>query len=116
MVSNKTRIHVLQSVSLGVLFLVVSATAMAAEGNASYMETCKSEVRQHYGANMEVMVVSKRRIPSGMQVKLAARLDRDNIEFLNCWVPSNEAGDVGYGRDSNTFATRLEPVSTNLAN
>ena len=116
MVTTKTRINASLSVSLGVLLLVVSATAMSAGRNASYVEACKSEVRQHYGKNMEVMVVSKRRIPSGAQVKLAARLDRDNIEFINCWVPSNEAGYSGYGRDSNTFATRLESVSTNHSN
>ena len=115
MVSNKTKINASLSISLGMLLLVVvAASAMAAERNTSYMETCKSEVRQHYGSNTEVVVVSERRTSSGLQVKLAARLDRDNTDIVSCWVPSNENGDGGYGRDLNTFATRLEFAPTNL--
>ena len=65
MVSNKTIINTFLSVPMGLLLLIVAAGALAAERNTSYKETCKSEVRQHYGTNTEVMVVSERRTNSG---------------------------------------------------
>jgi len=94
------------------MLLAVAASALAADGAPGYVESCKSEVRQHYGMDTVVVVVSERRNSSGTQVKLAARMDRDNTAFVNCWVPSLEDGAGGYDRGLDTFATTLEPATS----
>ena len=108
MVSTKTCINASMSATLGVLLLAVAATSVAGERRTAHIETCKSEVLQQYGADKDAMVLSQRRVPSGMQVKLAARMDQDTTRFVNCWVPNNANADgsPGYGLD--TLATRLE--------
>ena len=72
MVSIKTCINASMSATLGVMLLAVAATSVAEERHGSYIETCKSEVQDEYGAD-KIMVVSERRIPSGTQVRLAAQ-------------------------------------------
>jgi len=112
MVSTRTYINTLMSVVLGLALLAVVAVAKAAESTPGHIQSCKTEVQQRYGADTDVMVVSQRRIPSGLQVKLAARLDRDNTRFVNCWVPSLENGDGSYAQGLDTFATRLAPATS----
>lgn len=109
MVSTKTCINASMSVTLGIMLLAVAATSRAGEASESYVDTCKAEVRQAYGADNEVMVVSERRIPSGTQVRLAARMDQDTTRFVNCWVPSNTAEDGSFTRGVDSLAARLEP-------
>jgi len=113
MVSTRTSINASLSVTLGMMLLAVAAGALAAGNAPGHIESCKSEVRQQFGMDTEVMLVSERRNASGTLVKLAARLDQDNTTFVNCWVPGNEEGINGYGRGADAFATRLEPA-TNL--
>ncbi len=93
------------------MLLAVAATSMAAETSMSHIESCKNEVRQEYGTDKDVTVVSERRVPSGTQVRLAARLDRDTTRFVNCWVPSNTDEDGSYARGLDALAARLEPDS-----
>jgi hypothetical protein len=96
------------SATLGVMLLAVAATSMAGERNTAHIESCKSEVLEQYGADREVMVVSERRIASGLQVRLATRMDQNTTRFVNCWVPNNSTADGRYaGLD--TVAARLEP-------
>jgi len=114
MVSTKTYINASLSVTLGMMLLAVAAGTLAAESAPGHIESCKSEVRRQYGMDTDVVVVNERHNASGTQVKLAARLDRDNTTFVNCWVPGNEEGISGYERGMDTFATRLEPATTIL--
>lgn len=109
MVSTKTRINASMSATLGIMLLAVAATSVAGERNTAHIETCKSEVQAQYSTALEVMVVSERRIPSGTQVRLAARMDQDTTRFVNCWVPSNINEEGGYTRGLDTVAARLEP-------
>lgn len=109
MVSTKTCINASMSATLGVMLLAVAASSMAGESNTSHIESCKTEVRQEFGADKDVMVVSERRIPSGTQVRLATRLDRNTTRFVNCWVPSKTNEDGSYTRGLNVLAARLEP-------
>jgi len=114
MISNRTKINTYLSVPIAALLLVATASAMADEQNTSYRETCKSEVRQHYDANTEVIVVSERITYSGRQVKLAARHDQDNTDIFTCWLPSNELAGEGSVRDLNIFAMRMQLPPTAL--
>jgi hypothetical protein len=100
------------SVVLGLALLAVVAVAQAAENSPGHIQSCKTEVQKRFGIDTDVMVVNQRRIPSGIQVKLAARLDRDNTRFVNCWVPSLENDDGSYARGVDTFAARLAPATT----
>ena len=109
MVSTKTCINASMSATLGVMLLAVAATSRAGEANESYVDTCMAEVRQEFGADKDVMVVSERRIPSGTQVRLAARMDRDTTRLVNCWVPSNTGEDGSFTRGVDRLAARLEP-------
>jgi hypothetical protein len=112
MISTKTCINASMSIALGLMLLAVAATSMAGERNTVHIETCKSEVRTQYGVDTDVAVVSERRIPSGTQVRLAARMDQDTTRFVNCWVPSNTNDDGSYSRGLDTLAARLQPDTT----
>ncbi len=109
MTTTKTNINL--SLSLAVLVIGLgSALAMASERNAEYMEACKPEVNQFYGRDMDVQVVDKRRVPAGVQVKLAAKTDSDNADFLNCWIPNGDVKNSGFDQFSNSLAVTVEPV------
>jgi hypothetical protein len=109
MISNKTQINI--SLSLGLLLLAAgAASAMASDSNADYIEACKSELRQQYGNQMDITLIKKRRIYSGVQVQLAARIDENNSEFVTCWVPNDETDDGRYSGGYNTAAVTLAPA------
>lgn len=110
--ARKTKFGICLCMMVPVAVMAMGAVAaLASEQNADYMEACRSELNQHYGQEMDVSVVSKRRIPSGMNVKLAARLDQDNVEFLNCWVPKDNAVAGEFDQSSGAFAVTIEPVT-----
>lgn len=109
MVSTKTCINASMSATLGVMLLAVAATSRAGEASTGYIDTCKAEVQQLHGADTDVVVVNQRHIPSGTQVRLAARVDRDTTRFVNCWVPSNTSEDGSFTRGVDTLAARLQP-------
>ena len=87
-----------------------SISTMASDRNISYLEACRPEVNQHYGQDMDISLVSKRRIPAGIQVKVAAKTDEDNAAFLNCWIPNNDGADDGFRPHSNAVAVTVKPV------
>ena len=97
--------------TIAVMILGMGAVSvLAADRNAQYMETCQSELNQHYGQEMDISVVSKRRNPAGVEVKLAARVDEDNVEFLNCWVPNKDEASGSFDQRADTVAITVEPV------
>jgi hypothetical protein len=112
MVSGKKRkIGACICIAVPVMVMTMGAVAaLASEGNGDYMEACRSELNEHYGQEMDVSVVSKRRAPAGVEVKLAARLDQDNVEFLNCWVPKNDIAGGDFEQRSNAVAITIKPV------
>ncbi|MEP4146347.1 MAG: hypothetical protein ABJL54_03950 [Halioglobus sp.] len=86
-----------------------SGLSRAAGDNDAYMETCRSEIEQYYGEERSLAIVSKRRIAEGTRVKIAARSDNDNAEFINCWIPNVDTVD-NYDSRSNAFAATVTPV------
>lgn len=97
--------------SVVILFAGMGAVGvLAADSNTEYMKACQSELNQHYGEDMDISVVSKRRNPAGMEVKLAARLDEHNVEFLNCWVPSLSEAAQSFDQQADTYAVTVTPV------
>ena len=115
MVSSKAKVNL--SLSLSVIVIGLSAlSAYASDGNSHYIEACKSELQQYYGDQMDVTLISKRRSASGVQIKLAARKDRDNTEFVNCWVPHSDSGEGSYNGAFNTAAVPGAPQTPRLGN
>ena len=113
MTFSKTQVNI--SLSLGLLLLAAgTATAIASDNNASYIEACKAELRQQYGNQMDIALINKRRIYSGVQVRLAAHIDQDNTEFVTCWVPNDENDGGNYSGGYNTAAVSLKPASPAL--
>ena len=111
MVLSKRKINTCLTIALVAAGLAMGAVkAMAAERNTQYMDACKVEVNQRFGQEMDIRVINKRRIPAGVEVKLAARLDRDNVEFLNCWVPNSEAAGNALDHRSDVLAVTVRPV------
>jgi hypothetical protein len=110
MVSSKAKVNL--SLSLSVLIIGLGAlSAYASDGNSRYIEACKSELQQYYGDQVDITLISKRRSSSGVQVKLAARTDRDNSEFVNCWVPNYDTGGSNFNGAFNTAAI---PAATQI--
>ena len=97
--------------TIAILILGMGAVSvMAADRNTEYVDTCRSELNQHYGQEMDISMVSKRRNPAGVVVKLAARLDGNNVEFLNCWVPNKDEAHGSFEQHADTVAVTVEPV------
>lgn len=85
--------------------LVIALSTSAAGSHASqldeqYLEQCKQQVSQRYGAGQQVKLVSMRRTGSGASVKVAVRLADENakterVEFATCRVSRKELPDPG---------------------
>ena len=86
-----------------------SALTQAADRNQAYMDACRAEIEQYFGENRDLSVVSKRRIAEGTRVTLAARSNKDNAEFINCWIPNEERGDA-FNNGAETVAATVTPV------
>ena len=109
MIYSKWQINAYLTVAVMILGMG-AVSALAADRNTEYMDTCRSELNQHYGQEMDISVVSKRRNPAGIEIKLAARLDENSVEFLNCWVPNNYEAHGGFDQRADTVAITVEPV------
>lgn len=97
--------------SMAILVVGMGAVSvLAADRNVEYVDTCRAELNQHYGQEMAISLVSKRRNPAGVEVKLAARLDDNNVEFLNCWVPNNDEAHSSFDQGANAVAITVQPV------
>lgn len=77
----------------------------AAESSYPGIDSCQAEANSLYGREIQLKVVSKRRIANGLQVKLSAQMDQDNSEFLVCWVPGNQSP-----THAESLAARVEPI------
>jgi hypothetical protein len=111
MVLSKWKINTCLTAAIVLAGLGMGAIkAMAAERNTGVMDACRVEVNQRFGQEMDIRVINKRRIPAGIELKLAARLDRDNVEFLNCWVPNDETAGGDLDQRSNALAVTVRPV------
>lgn len=105
MISGKT---LALTTSLSILTLG-SVSGQAAERNQAYIEACRGEIQQYYGENKSLSVVNTRRGADGTRVTLAARSNKDNAEFINCWIPDNtEAEPLDLGSDK--LAATIKPV------
>jgi len=75
------------------------------------MAACRTEAERYYGQPVALQVVNRRHTSNGLKVKLAARLDADNVEFLHCWVSQEDAPDrVAAVRSDAPLVARIEPV------
>jgi hypothetical protein len=100
-----------QVITLGIVVMGVgSVSAMASERNSAYLAACQSGVNQHFGRDMDVRLVNKRRVPAGIQVKIAAKHDEDTTEFLNCWIPNDDVAESGIHQGANAVAVTVKPV------
>ncbi|MEM8662226.1 MAG: hypothetical protein AAGF35_15180 [Pseudomonadota bacterium] len=102
---QRTITHSIAIVMLG----AGAAAAQASDRNAQYLAACQSELKLQYGQDMDVSVVNKRRSMDGVEVKLAARTDDNNVDFVNCWVPRNDTAHP-FDTGANTMAVVIEPV------
>ena len=81
------------------------AALHASESSYPSIDSCQAEANRHYGKETPLRIVSKRRTAQGLQVRLSAQLDKDNAEFLVCWIPREQGPD-----QSNALAARIAPV------
>lgn len=86
-----------------------SSPTLATDRNQTYIEACRQEIQQYYGEERSLAVVNKRRGADGTRVTLAARSDRDNAEFIKCWIP-NEERDESLDLGNDKLAARVSPV------
>ncbi|MBP6701753.1 MAG: hypothetical protein KA135_10915 [Halioglobus sp.] len=71
------------------------AAPRAAQLDELYLEQCKQQLSQRYGAGHEIKLVSMRRSGSGASVKVAVRLDdgkvgKERVEFASCQISRKE--------------------------
>ena len=77
----------------------------AADYNYPDIGTCQAEVDRFYGRNVDLQIITKRRMAQGVQVKLSAKMGKDNSDFLICWIPNGQ-----YLDQAGTLAARIEPM------
>lgn len=105
MISSKT---LALGTSLTILTLG-SSLGFAADRNQAYIEACRGDIQEYYGEDKTLSVVNKRRVAEGTRVTLAARSDKDNAQFINCWIPNDvRAEPMNLG--SNKLAASITPV------
>lgn len=80
---------------LALALSVGGAAPRAAQLDELYLEQCKQQVSQRFGAGHEVKLVSMRRSGSGANVKVAVRLNdgnaaKERVEFASCQVSRKE--------------------------
>ncbi|RLQ21485.1 hypothetical protein DWB85_12040 [Seongchinamella sediminis] len=91
------------------LLAVGSSFGFAADHNQAYIEACRQEIQQYYGEDRSLAVVNKRRVAEGTRVTLAARSDKDNAQFINCWIANEERTQpLDLGNDK--VAASISPV------
>jgi hypothetical protein len=54
------------------------------------LAVCMTELHAHYGEDVELNLVDRRRNQSGTKMRVAAKLDADNSYFATCWVAKND--------------------------
>ena len=94
---------------------VVSSAARAAGSNEFYLAQCKDQVRQQYGAERDIKLVSMRRSGKSMRVKVAVGLDPgpdgvEKVEFTTCLVSQQAAP----SRVESTDLTTLPAADTSV--
>ena len=75
------------------LTLALSGGAMAAQASEAdelAMAVCRAELGTFYGTDARFDLVDKKRFSHGTRMKVAARVDADNVYFATCWVPKND--------------------------
>jgi len=75
------------------------------------MAACRSEAEKYYGEQVGLQVINRRHTSNGLKVKLAARLDRNNVEFIYCWLsPEDDPEQAAAVRADTPMVARIEPV------
>ncbi|MBE9540289.1 MAG: hypothetical protein IMF06_14495 [Proteobacteria bacterium] len=69
------------------------------------LDLCKAEIQDFYSDNTKLTLVDRRRDIDGISMRLAARLDSDNSQFVTCWIPRREEGGFVYSRESTGLAS-----------
>ena len=93
----------MKSSTVRLLLIALSTSAAvshAAQLDEQYLEQCKQQVSQRYGAGQQVKLVSMRRTGSGANVKVAVRVANENAkteraEFVTCRVSRKELSGPG---------------------
>jgi hypothetical protein len=75
-------------VVLGAMTLSQSGFAVQAYGD--YLAVCEGQLQAHYGDDTRVKLISSRKYPDGVRLKVATRVDDDNSRFATCWVSEND--------------------------
>lgn len=68
--------------------------AQASEVDELAMAVCRAELETFYGTDARFDLVDKKRFSHGTRMKVAARVDADNVYFATCWVDSADLADL----------------------
>ncbi len=88
-----------------------AVSAQASPGAERGLELCKAEIHGMYGEHTELALIDTRHGMNGISIRVAARLDDDNSNFVTCWIPRSDSG-TGYNSDSTQLVSAsVEPVA-----
>ena len=90
--------NTLHNLVLGAVLAGTAATAVADDTHDRFLAVCEADVREHYGEQVDVALVNKRRYAEGVKMRVAARLDEDNARFASCWVTPGDVVAFELGR------------------
>jgi hypothetical protein len=95
----------------------VASVALAAGSNEFYLAQCKEQVRQQYGSERDIKLVSMRRSGNSMRVKVAVRLDAgsddvEKVEFTTCLVSQQAAPSRSESPDPTTLPATDNSVTS----
>ncbi len=79
---------------LFVLFLgTLSWTSHGAGSNDQELNTCILELKAYFDDGTTFALIDKRSALRSSHLRIAVRLDADNTQFTDCWVPRQNGGD-----------------------
>ena len=90
-------------IPLSTLLFVGSMTAAASGLSEAEIAACKADIRDHYGTNTVVKLVSSRPYMDGTRVLLAADVGPDELDITRtylatCWAPVSDTYLVKSGK------------------
>ena len=75
------------------------------------LELCKAEIHDMYGEHTELALIDTRHGMAGIRMRVAARLDDDNSNFVTCWIPKLDGGTGNNSNGTQLVSASVEPVA-----
>lgn len=100
----------LKSTVLAVVIGGLSFGAIAASENERELAVCASELKEYFGTDTQIKLVSRQRGLYGTQLRVAASQDGENARFASCWVDTDDMAAMDIEEESEQVVVAEVPA------